>query len=121
FNICVQKHGTVEFRYFPGGPTKEELVSWVDLVQAIKRAAMSNTAEGLVNIANSPDDLIRFLRAALPEQWYTTLTRLGTPEEFFANYSEVSALYSGEDSPRRREPLVFATKPLIGFITKNLL
>jgi hypothetical protein len=120
FNISVQKHGTVEFRYFPGGPTKEELTAWVDLVHSIKKAAMNNALQGLANYAYASGDLVRFLRDILPEYWYTKLLGLTTPEQLLENFSEVAALCFGDEAPKRREPLVFASAPLMRYISKSL-
>jgi hypothetical protein len=120
FNTCVGRHGTVEFRYFPGGPSKEELTSWIDLVSAVKTAAMNTPLESLANYAQDSRDLIAYLRSILPPFWFARLSGLSTPEEFLSNFSEVTALCFGDEAPARREALVFATTPLKKYIDKTL-
>lgn len=46
---ALEKYGTVEFRYFPTATSPEEMLSWVKLVQQLKKAActMGNVNEVL--------------------------------------------------------------------------
>lgn len=120
-NLCVRKHGTVEFRYFPGGPTRDELEGWIDLIHAVKRAAIGNSTESLLNIADGPESLLAFLRAVLPAAWYLRLLQMTTAEDLYTNYTEVTTLASGNESPRRRASVVFASKPLMAYLRKSLL
>src|SRR5690606_3282019 len=61
FNInSVVKHGTVEFRYFYGGPTKSELLSWLSYCTSTKKAAVSTSLDELLSIPD-PDSLAKFL------------------------------------------------------------
>lgn len=120
FNTCVGRHGTVEFRYFPGGPSKEELTSWVELVSAVKTAAMTTPLQSLANYAHDSRDLMAYLRSILPAFWFARLSGLNAPEEFMSNFSDVAALCFGEESPARREALVFGTTPLKKYITTAL-
>lgn len=120
FNMCVSRHGTVEFRYFPGGPTREELESWLDLVCAIKRTTKNTPLETLLNIVDSEAAMAGFLRNSLPAYWYRTLMGLTTSEQLFERFQEVAALCEVE-APQRREALVFATPLLLKFVCSRLI
>lgn len=68
FNMkSLSRHGTIEFRYFPGYQSMESVNKWVNLVQEIKKAAMSvPSIEELMAIAIDRDRLRAWLATAMP-------------------------------------------------------
>lgn len=56
-NLCaLSKYGSVEFRYFPTAESPEELLSWINLCQKFKKAAVEiGTVDKLLEMMKSKD------------------------------------------------------------------
>lgn len=69
FNMAAyNKHGTVEFRYFPCTKDKQLLINWVKLVMCIKRTAMLYPELGtMLAQMNGEDGIRNFLTVNMPE------------------------------------------------------
>lgn len=121
FNVAsIRKHGTVEFRYYPGGPSREELESWLDLAQAVKRAGMKHTIAELSDMINNEHDLLGYLRDILPADWYRKLMAVAVPEDLLAAFNTVAALATpNEEATKRREPLIFLSGPLLKYAARR--
>lgn len=120
FNVAsVRRHGTVEFRYFPGDPTREELESWIDLAYVVKKAARSYTVTQINERVNSPEDLVAFFQEILPEQWFLNLMRASSPEEMYASFGAIASLTEREVPIQpRRDPLIFLSGPLLTYVSR---
>lgn len=120
FNCNVSRHGTVEFRYFPGGPTLGELESWIDLVSLIRRASKKYTVEAINGIVNTPADLARFLHENFGE-WAGRLLGARGPEEMMGNFDTVLAMALDEENPERSGGIVYITPALLHFTKVTIL
>lgn len=120
FNTNVKRHGTVEFRYFPGGPSKEELCSWVDFVFLVKKAAMKYTVANLIDLINSPYDLEMFLRNEFAD-WGPRLLTAVPADSMFAMFSEASSMAADTDNREIPSALIYPNKAVMAFISKKLL
>lgn len=120
FNTCVRKHGTVEFRYFPGGPTKTELCDWVDLVIGVRKAT-GTSIETLMNIGNNEEELRNWLTSFLPRSWFNRLVNAMGMDSMIQKFLEITAFLPEQEQVQRRAQLIFATKPLVTFIKKHLI
>lgn len=118
-NTSIRRHGTVEFRYFPGGPTKEELESWLDFVVIIKRLSREFTVDSLTDQLTTEQAVASFVQANLGNYWADTLLRNDSLANMFAKFSEVAAYVLEPVVTDRRESVVFLTPTLLKFIKKN--
>jgi hypothetical protein len=113
--VSIRKHGTIEFRYFPGAPVKEELLSWMDYCTAIKRIGLKYSLDDLANL---PDAYA--LAAWLEEnlgQWGTRFLNAVGQQSLYNTLIEVLACVpAGGDMVARRDELVFVSKPLVQYI-----
>lgn len=68
FNLkSLSRHGTVEFRYFPGWSGRRNALSWVNLVMEIRSAAMHfDDLPGLLATAGNAADFRTVLAEAMP-------------------------------------------------------
>lgn len=122
FNTAsLRKHGTVEFRYFPGGPTRQELDSWIDLVCAVKRAAVTHTPTDLMNRLQSAYDVIQFLNDVLPPTWFASLTNAMPVSVMLDRFSQIAAVTAEPDLIEHRDNVVFLTPIFIGYVKKHVL
>lgn len=122
FNVAsLRKHGTVEFRYYPGGPTKAELESWLDLAWSLKKLATSISLSDMLDRITDAEVFYELLASHFDKDWMTALLRQDTIQAMFDKYQEVAALCINNDMLERREKLVFLTPPLLKFVNKNLL
>ena len=120
FNInSVRKHGTAEFRYFPGGPDEEQLKQWVKYCQQVKSAAKSAGLDGVLNL-ESAAEVEGFIRAAFPELGEQLLAD-ESAQQMFQQLQEVNAMFPDEDIAERRERLVFLSEPLVAYAAKQYL
>lgn len=104
-NFNIARHGTVEFRYFPGAPTKEELISWVDLVVALKKAAHIYTPEILGELCQDTASFTTLLRSVLGE-WADKLLSKSSIEELRTALEEIVAIRTDESNPERPASVV---------------
>lgn len=115
----LRRHGSVEFRYFPGAPTREQLETWLDLVEAIKLAAMATPIDELVTRITSQEALMRYLAEILPDGVRQPLLAFGDPELFWAMFTQIATMCDPTDGFVRRDPLVKVTRPLITYLVKQ--
>lgn len=68
FNLkSLMRHGTIEFRYFPGYENMTQVDKWINLVQEIKMAAASvGTIEELVAVGMDAERMAAFLTTNMP-------------------------------------------------------
>lgn len=122
FNTAsMRKHGTVEFRYYPGGPTREELQNWMDLAVQVKKAGSEITPTQLIDRLVDPESVIEFLSEYFPDYWMNTLLRHVDANYMLTKFNEVAALAFEQEVLERREQLVFMTVPFISFVKRHLL
>lgn len=69
FNVVsLRKHGTLEFRHFSCTQDKEQLESWIKLVQEIKKTGISfDNPKVMLEMMNTPDNLALLIRARMPQ------------------------------------------------------
>lgn len=119
-NFHVGRHGTVEFRYFPGAPSETELNSWVDLVVAIKKAAQAFTPDQIINRCNSPENFAHFLQSNLG-YWGNRFLALKGADALYSSFEEVVALRSDDTNPERVSSVVVLSPVLFSFILERYL
>ena len=119
-NFHVGRHGTCEFRYFPGAPSKQELESWVDLVIAIKNMAIKYSPQVLADLCSSPQALESLLHNELGT-WGLRLTAQLGRNRLFTNFEEINALRVDESNPERVNSVVRLNETFIGFLASTSL
>lgn len=116
FNInSVRKHGTVEFRYFPGAPSKDELVAWMDYCTQIKRAGQSITIEGLLEFSDS-ERFAAWICKMFPEWGRRLVAKVGA-DSIFTSLQDVLGMLPA-DQPQREESIVFVGPVLLQLVNK---
>lgn len=118
FNFNVGRHGTVEFRYFPGGPSQRQLESWLDLVTLIRKTSEQYTVQELESRINSEEDLRQFLLANLGE-WGERLLSVYSVSYLYSKFLDVMALAMDDSNPERQVNIVHMTPSLLTFIERN--
>ena len=119
-NFNVERHGTVEFRYFPGGPTKATLTSWIDLVVAIKNASKKYTPDQLAALQTSDLTLQSFLLRELGSFWGQRFLEACDPEVFQEYLEEINTLRSDEQNPERASTIVYIKEPFLDMLVNKL-
>lgn len=121
FNTAsLRKHGTVEFRYFPGGPTRTELEEWLDLIVAVKAAATDNTPDQLMERIYSPDGMYAFLERYLPHPWVGRLLRETSPDYMYNKFNQVAALASDPEFIESKDNVIFMTASFLRAVKTKL-
>lgn len=120
FNVGVRRHGTVEFRYFPGGPSREELESWLDLVVGIKRATADLSVQWFVDNINGPEDIAWFLNQRLGE-WGRRLMEVHPAEHMYQQLQDVLPLSSDHDIRGSYQRVLFLTPLYMAMLKKHTL
>lgn len=115
-NFNVARHGTLEFRYFPGAPSKEDLHGWVDLVVALKNAAIKYPPEALALRCDTANGLISLLTQELGVEWTQKFSDAVGANKLFESFEEVNALRTDEANPERLGSVVSLTADLVDFI-----
>lgn len=119
-NFNVARHGTVEFRYFPGAPSKQELTEWIDLVVLLKNTAITHTPEELMVVCNNPANLAAFFVRNLG-YWGSRLVSNVGAEHLFHMFEEIAAIRSDGSNPERPSSIVKIQAPLYSVIINKLL
>lgn len=119
-NFHVGRHGTCEFRYFPGAPSKQELESWVDLVIAIKNMAIKYSPQALADVCVDAYALSDLLDRELGAWGSRLLAQLG-PNRLFTNFEEINVLRVDESNPERVNSVVRLNETFIGFLASTSL
>lgn len=66
--VALKKHGTMEFRYFPCTDNKTVLLSWVNLVLELKKAALQyNDPEQFLDLITDEAAVTAWVQANLPK------------------------------------------------------
>lgn len=117
-NTGVRKHGTVEFRYFPGGPSKEELCNWIDLIASIKRMCLAVTVENLLQVRTAPA-MVELFRRWLPREWVDKLLHHSPSDVMFQRYEDILAMTEADDKLELEQTLVYCTPALLNFLEKR--
>ena len=115
----LRRHGSLEFRYFPGGPDREELESWMDLVLAIKRMAMEISLDRLEQEATTPQDMVSLFAGFLPGSFMEKLISCVPVEDIFRALWEAMAVAERTPEYRREVPLIFLNPMLIKVAAKR--
>lgn len=122
FNTAsLRRHGTVEFRYFPGGPSRAELENWLDLVVAVKRAAMDNPPDVLIDRINSTEDVVAFLSSYLSDYWLNSLLRAVNTDYMLYKFNTVAALACDPEVAEHRDNLVFLSPTFTNYVKRKFL
>lgn len=112
FNInSARKHGTVEFRYFPGGPSKEELLGWINYCTDVKAIALKYSLDSILGIQDE-QSLVNFLLENLGD-WGRKFVDAVGPTALFDNLQEVVGLFPYEEEMNRQDNLIFVNPPLL--------
>ena len=117
-NFHVGRHGTCEFRYFPGAPSKAELESWVDLVIAIKNMAIKYPPQALADVCVDAYALADLLDRELGD-WGRRLASMLGPNRLFSNFEEINALRVDESNPERVNSVVRLNETFVGFLAST--
>lgn len=118
FNVnSIRKHGTVEFRYFPGAPSKDELYDWLDYCTTIKRAGLTTTMEELAAIPDAAS-LGLFLSDRLGRWGARAVNSVGE-QSLFDFLAEVMAYIPVMENNIRRDELVFMSRPLLSYVANR--
>lgn len=122
FNTAsLRKHGTVEFRYFPGGPTRAELESWIDLICAVKAAGMTHTPQDLMNRLNFSSDVVHFLTDILPSFWTNALLTNMSASVMLDKFAQIAAVTADPDVVEHKDNLVFLTPTFLSYVKKHVV
>lgn len=113
----IAKHGTIEFRYFPGAPTKDELYSWLDYCTQMVKMCQSVTLDQLSTI-ESAEAFMELLKQHLP-RWSQKFLDAGWAEDIYSNLQDCLNYLVPYQGPARLERLVFANNILIDFTAKS--
>lgn len=111
----LRKHGTLEFRYFPGAPTKDELFSWMDYCTELVSAGIKLGDAEVFKGFDSPNDLAMFIAEQLPA-WGGKLVAAVGPAALYEKLHDLQCLMEREyvERVKRKDPLVFVSPQLIG-------
>lgn len=93
-NTNVTKHGTVEFRYFTGGPTEQQLRKWIDLVVSVKRVAKQYSTTDLANKLTTVEGVADLLNEL--GYWGADLQEYSPLHAMHSYYQEVLPLLPSE-------------------------
>lgn len=79
--VSLNKHGTMEFRYFPCTDDKKVMYQWLNLCLELKAASqLFNEPQALLALLGTQDDLIRYIRGAFPRSAEDILGYLDRPD-----------------------------------------
>lgn len=121
FNVAaLKRHGTVEFRYFPGGPRRDELEDWLDMVTAVKVAGRTHTPSALVEMIQNPEQMAGFLYNAMPKH-ADRLLRICNAEALFTKFEEAAQFCIDPDALERRDALHYRNPLFTDFILSKVL
>lgn len=119
-NCNIARHGTVEFRYFPGGPSEKELREWVDLVTMLKNTAVKYHPEQLSLILSSPEALEKFLVDELG-YWGSRFIMVTGGIDMFDTFEQVNALRTEGSNPERVASIITIRPEFANLLQNKLL
>lgn len=111
----MRKHGTVEFRYFPGKPSKDELMRWLDYATQIKAIGQSTKIVDYLAF-NNAEQFAAWLIQMMPE-WGPLLIASVGAQSIYSQLQDVLGLLP-DNQPQRGEALVFVSDPLLKLVEK---
>lgn len=114
------KHGTLEYRYFPGAPTKDELLSWMDYVTELTAAGLRlEDIEPLRGI-ESFEQLHNMLMTQLPT-WAPRLLAQNN-DKLMERLFELQGILEDEyvEPTKRIDPLLYVSPQLKGLAVRLL-
>ena len=118
FNVnSVSRHGTVEFRYFPGAPTKDTLLDWIDYCVSVKSAAMATSLEEL-RAMESETELEQWLRHFFPKWADRLINSAGLPNMFSALMSILSIIPEERPIYQLQDKLVYMKPSLFSWMAR---
>lgn len=115
----IAKHGTVEYRHFPGKPERAELEEWLDFVRAMKSAGQALPFPELGERIESEQQLRDFLASVIPANVWDRLLSVEIDGEFWQAFNEIMALSEPSDDIERIDRLVFMKPQLLRYFVKN--
>lgn len=101
FNLAsLNRHCTIEFRYFPGYSDMESVDKWINLVQEVKLAAASvDTMEELLSIGMDSERMASFLRERMPRSVASGLLGMLDSHDSTKRASYLNAILATSDIP----------------------
>lgn len=114
------KHGTLEYRYFPGAPTKDELLSWMDYATELTAAGLRlEDIEPLRGI-ESFEQLHNMLMTQLPT-WAPRLLAQNN-DKLMERLFELQGILEDEyvEPTKRIDPLLYVSPQLKGLAVRLL-
>lgn len=121
FNVAaLKRHGTVEFRYFPGGPSREELEDWLDLVTAVKKIGRDFSPSEMLEMIQTPDQLAGFLEKHIPTH-AQRIMNASNPGTMLSKFEEIAAQYADPDGLERRDQLHYRNDLFTQFLMTTVL
>lgn len=112
----IRKHGTVEFRYFHGGPSKQQLLGWMQYCTSLKATALKVSLPELLAIADAAQ-LAQLLSDNLGA-WGIKLTNAVGVESIFDRLQEIVGVFPEEGMEVRNDKLLFITEPFLNAVNK---
>lgn len=120
FNInSVRKHGTAELRYFPGGPSEEQLRTWMAYACDLRTAAVSTGIAGLIAL-ESPDQFLRYVVDSFGDFGAALVESTGI-DSMWAALQEVLAVLPDDSVVNRSQRLVFMSPTFSKFVSRHFL
>lgn len=79
--VSLNKHGTMEFRYFPCTDDKKVMYQWLNLCLELKTASKAyNDPRQLLDMLRTQDDVVAFIRGSFPFSAEDILGYLDRPD-----------------------------------------
>lgn len=117
FNTAsMRKHGTVEFRYFPGGPTKEELIEWLDWIVRLKNWCYGKTPDGVIDSTPTAEALLVKLEEAIGRPWLDKLLAVTPIEYMLERFNSIAALTTDPEPFTLNNNVVYLVPPLMTYL-----
>lgn len=113
----LRKHGTIELRYFTGGPRRPELMSWLMLCNELRNASMASTVEDFLAIET--EDQLRDWCANMPT-WGQRLVDAVGAESVLHSIHDLASTMAEDAGAQRRDTLVFLTPSLLKYYSKRI-
>lgn len=117
----LRKHGTMEFRYFTGGISRDKLEFWLDFITSLKRAAIkhANDLQMLAGMLSDATSLKEFLNT----EFSTTASELlevSDLQEMIDDAIAVAAYVVPQPEPARIDTLMFLNPVMLKFTERAL-
>lgn len=114
------KHGTLEYRYFPGAPTKDELLSWMDYVTELTAAGLRLEDIEPLRGVESFEQLHGMLMTQFPT-WAPRLLAQNN-DKLMERLFELQGILEDEyvEPTKRIDPLIYVSPQLKGLAVRLL-